>query len=83
MPPLRRDRTGVIAITHTVPAGTLVIADDPSETLLCDTVSGLCRLAYDNRTMLVPGIPEARSDDEPSIALQAMEGVCRSITIAR
>ncbi|WP_332117270.1 hypothetical protein [Azorhizobium caulinodans] len=56
------DRAGVIRITPTLPAGVLVIADDPSEDLLAETISALARHSYDGKTLLVPGIPEAPSD---------------------
>lgn len=63
------DRRGVIDIVHTVPAGRLVIIDDPDEKLLRSVVEPAARLAYDGVTMLVPGVPEARSD---GAALQAV-----------
>lgn len=45
-----------------VPDGALVFAYGPQATVE-PTVRGLARLAYDNETYLVPGCPEAESDE--------------------
>jgi hypothetical protein len=63
------DRSGVIGYTAgKLPAGRLPIARGEKQKL-DEAIGGLCRLAYDNKTMLVPGIPEAQDDDE---ALEAL-----------
>jgi len=35
-----------------------------------DQIQAICRLAYDNKTLLCPGIPEAENDDEAFEAAQ-------------
>ncbi len=35
------------------------------------TVSAVARLAYDNETLFVPGVPEAKSDDAALAAVVA------------
>lgn len=44
--------------TGCVPAGALIIARG-EETVVREVVTGLARRAYDNETLLVPGVPEA------------------------
>ncbi len=56
-------RSGEIEIGTVVDDGAIVLAKG-SKVRLHDAVAGCARLAYDNRTWLVPGIPEARTDDE-------------------
>ncbi len=56
-------RTGRVDFGPTVPEGALEIARD-YESRLRKNVTPACRLAYDNETLLVPGVPEADSDDE-------------------
>jgi hypothetical protein len=46
-----------------VPDGTLFIARGDAE-LVRATVSGLARRAYDNKTLIVPGCPEANDDTQ-------------------
>ena len=65
------DRRGVIEILGHVPSGLLVIADDPNQQLLSDVIEGEARHAYDGTTLLVPGIPEAASNDDALDALIA------------
>lgn len=54
---------GFAPASERVPDGALVLAYG-YETIVAPTVRGLARLAYDNETYLVPGCPEAQSDDE-------------------
>lgn len=46
----------------------LVIAVGPAKELR-EEISGLARHGYDGKTLLVPGIPEARTDSEAMDAL--------------
>lgn len=44
-----------------VPKGALLIARGP-QAEVTSTVTGLARRAYDNETLLVPGVPEAQNE---------------------
>lgn len=66
-------RSGQIRVTErkgegAVPVGALPIASG-SRHRLRNAIDGNARLAYDNRTRLVPGIPEAADD---GAALEAL-----------
>lgn len=65
------DRAGVLGFGHRVPRGVLVVADDPDLDRLYDVVEVVSRHAYDGETLLVPGIPEAETDDQALDALIA------------
>lgn len=62
---------GVIGFGHHMPAGVLHIADDPSHERLYEAVEMLAQRAADGETMLVPGIPEAETNDQAMEALIA------------
>ena len=51
-----------------IPEGALMLARGPQD-IVASSIHGLARLAYDNETWLVPGIPEAANDDQ---AFEAM-----------
>jgi hypothetical protein len=59
---------GVIHFGASVPPGALPIADGV-ESDLVRAITGSARLAYDNGTWLVPGIPEAADQKEGVDAL--------------
>lgn len=59
---------GVIVFGPRVKPGTLPITKAPGRQLRA-LVSGLARHAYDGRTLLVPGLPEANGFEERSAAL--------------
>lgn len=64
------DRTGTIDFGTHLPEGRLPIATvDHNQALLREAVEPLARRAYDNETLLVPGIPEADSPDQAIAAL--------------
>lgn len=65
------DRRGVISFGHHVPAGQLIIVDDPDDAKLRAVVEVVARHAYDGETLLVPGIPEAESNVDALDALIA------------
>jgi hypothetical protein len=65
------DRNGVIEFGPFVPDGHLPIATSADGIRLRETIEGACRHAYDGKTLLVPGIPEADSDDAALDALLA------------
>lgn len=72
--------SGQIGFTdETPPNGALIFATHSDEKTLRDTTTGLARLAYDNKTWLVPGCPEARDQSE---ALSAMERFAGRIELA-
>jgi hypothetical protein len=52
------NRSGVIGIASVLPKGHLIIARGDEATLK-EQMMGKARLAWDNETYLVPGIPEA------------------------
>jgi hypothetical protein len=54
-------RSGQIVFGQRLPKGTMPIAQAKAK-LLRDAVSGLARMAYDGKTLLVPGLPEAGDD---------------------
>lgn len=61
---------GVIEFGATVPEGTLEICRGPAKAVRAK-ISVAARLAYDNVTLLVPGVPEA---DTPNQAVDALIG---------
>lgn len=57
------DRRGVIEFHRQVPDGLLELASGrPSQ--VYRLINATARHAYDGKTLLVPGIPEAEGDDE-------------------
>lgn len=62
--------SGQIGFGERMPKGTLLIAYGPEATLR-DIISGEARHAYDNVTLLVPGIPEATDANAGLEALTA------------
>lgn len=63
-------RTGEIEIGVKVPEGAIPLAWGPEE-LLAAAVKRTSRLAADNKTPLVPGVPEASTSDAALDALAA------------
>lgn len=63
------DASGVIEFGDWLPGGRLPIAAGPQDKLR-ELVSGACRHAYDGKTLLVPGIPEAANQSEGLDALR-------------
>ncbi len=62
--------SGEIGFGPAVPDGALPIAYGPAADI-DRAIAGTARLAYDNETWLVPGIPEADNDDDRLSALKA------------
>ena len=62
----------MICFAGSTKRGTLPITSGPARKLR-KAVSGLARLAYDGKTLLVPGLPEARNWDERSAALRRFQ----------
>lgn len=50
--------SGMIEIASECPLGALVLASAPEE-ILAEAIQGSARLAYDGKTWLIPGVPEA------------------------
>ena len=61
-------RTGRIDFGRAVPDGALEIVDLPAKECR-RLIKGTARIAYDNKTLLVPGVPEADEDDKALDAL--------------
>lgn len=72
-------RGGVIEFGHRIPDGALPV-DHGTERSVRRRVEPLARHAYDGKTLLVPGIPEAEDDDA---ALAAYERFRRVLDRAR
>jgi len=62
-------RSGRIDFGRSVPEGAIKIAKGPSKKLK-QLISAVARHAYDNKTLLVPGVPEADTDDHAADALE-------------
>lgn len=60
--------SGHIRFGQAVPAGAIEIARGRAGELR-EQITATARLAYDNETLLVPGVPEASDDDEKALAL--------------
>ncbi|MGC9272238.1 hypothetical protein [Acidiphilium sp.] len=61
------DRSGTIGFCRaTCPDGTLPIASHAHDALLRGAIAAVARHAYENNTLLVPGLPEA-SDSEAAL----------------
>ena len=58
------DSAGVIRIRKRCPRCALPIGRRRNFFTLHGAISAVARLAYDNETLLVPGVPEAKTDDE-------------------
>ena len=63
------DRKGVISIGKYTPEGMLPLGKG-SEADLKTAVSAIGRLAHDGKTWLVPGVPEAGSEEEAATMAQ-------------
>ncbi|MEO1670167.1 MAG: host nuclease inhibitor protein [Cyanobacteria bacterium J06631_2] len=64
------DRRGVIEFGEKVPEGNLPLHYG-EEAQVKERISVVARHAYDNKTLLVPGVPEADNDDEAVDKLSA------------
>lgn len=59
----RGGQIGFQRMSEPMPEGTLLVAVGP-ERIVGPLVRGLARLAYDNETYLVPGVPETEDDEQ-------------------
>ena len=57
-------RSGEIEFSDVIPSGALPIIGKNRKSIPRARIEAGARLAYDGKTLLVPGIPEAESDDE-------------------
>lgn len=55
-------RTGLVEFGRSVPSGAIEVPRGPARVLRA-RMSVLCRHAYDGKSLLVPGIPEAENDE--------------------
>lgn len=60
--------SGKIDFGRKVPDGAILIATGPAATLR-SAIGPAARLAYDNNTLLVPGVPEAENQQKAGDAL--------------
>jgi hypothetical protein len=58
------DSIGVIRIDRRCPKGALPIGRRRNFFTLYGAISAVARLAYNKETLLVPDVPEAKTDDE-------------------
>lgn len=65
-------RSGQIEFGQRVPDGAMHIANG-DEPVVREVITQTARLAHDNLTLLVPGVPEATSEDD------AMTALCRYV----
>ncbi|WP_294541585.1 host nuclease inhibitor protein [uncultured Rhodoblastus sp.] len=72
------DRGGIIGFGIRCPPSALPIARHLNIDRLKTVVSAVARHAYDNQTLLVPGIPEAVDGDD---ALDAMFSITSAIAV--
>lgn len=63
------------------PPGAIVIAHAPHG-IAEPAVHGSARLAYDNQTWLVPGIPEAKSEEDAYQAMLRYESTLRRTIVS-
>lgn len=63
-------RTGRIDFGRKVPDGAIQIAEAPAK-FLRQEISAVARHAYDGKTLLVPGVPEAKNGNSAVDALIA------------
>lgn len=56
-------RSGQLEFWRTVPDGAVLVLRGPDR-IVREIVEPVCRLAYDNKTLLVPGVPEAETDED-------------------
>lgn len=74
-------RSGEIEFGDTVPKGAISVLEG-DEALVRERVSARARLAYDNKTLLVPGVPEANNEKEARYALfRFLEFVARGPSV--
>lgn len=66
-------RSGLLEFGNSVPSGAFLIVKGPDE-MVRDQISAAARHAYDGKSLLVPGIPEANNDREAEAALEAFLG---------
>ncbi len=70
------DRAGVIRMGKRCPQGALPIGRRRHYFTLHGAVSAVAKLAYDNETLLMPGVPEAKTDDEdPNVVVAFAKAV--------
>ncbi len=60
-------RSGVIGVGPMAPEGALLLRQGESVAVLQEAIQRIGRLASDNTTWLVPGIPEAGDDDDAAL----------------
>jgi len=65
-------RSGEIMFGPSLPAGAIQLISGKSADVR-KIIEPAARLAYDGRTLLVPGIPEAGTDDEALYALERFQ----------
>ena len=69
------DGAGVVRVGKRCPKGALPIGRRRHFFILHGAISAVARLAYDNETLLAPGVPEAKTDDEDLNAVMFTKAV--------
>lgn len=69
-------RSGEIEFGRQTPKGAIMLARGPAKPLKA-LIEPAARLAYDNSTLLVPGVPEADDDNAATRALSSFLGRLR------
>jgi len=62
-------RSGQIQFGRSIPEGAIKVAQGPAKKLR-DLIGVVARHAYDGKTLLVPGIPEAETEQQAEDALR-------------
>lgn len=78
----RSGQIGFNRMREPMPEGTLYIAHGP-EGVVGPLVRGQARLAYDNATYLVPGCPEAETEEQAMQAFMTFFGRIRDALVRR
>lgn len=78
----RSGHIGFVTSGVPLPAGALYIARGP-EHIVGPLVRGNARLAYDNETYLVPGCPEAETEEQAFQAFMTFFGRIRDALVRR
>lgn len=62
-------RSGLIQFGRKVPEGAILVAEGPSKELR-DLICATSRHAYNGKDLLIPGVPEADTDETAADALE-------------
>lgn len=63
-------RSGLIGFADHIPRGTIPLLNQDGRSFTRDEIEGAARRSYDGKDLLVPGVPEAKTDQEAMRALK-------------